>query len=368
MTRKAGNSLKTSHKHPDFTLIDLFAGAGGFTLGFVESGFTPIFAVEKDRSAADTYNANFGNHCAVADIETISEFPQADLVIGGPPCQGFSNLGTNNPDDPRNFLWRHFMRVVEHVTPRIFVLENVPPLLKSDQGAGILTTAKQLGYEVEGRVLNSADYGAPQTRKRAIIIGSRIGSVRFPNQTHEDPFLPEHRKHDLLPWRTVRQAIGDLAPNPTGKDLHWGRNPTPLSILRYQHIPAGGNRFDLPLELMPECWQRKTKGGTDLFGRLWWDRPAVTIRTEFFKPEKGRYLHPHEDRPITHREAARLQGFPDDFKFRGSRIEIAKQIGNAVPIALSRAIAQTVRELLLSSELNSIGIGDELSLLSSCSL
>jgi len=326
--------------------VDLFAGAGGFTLGFVKEGFRPVFAVENDQAAAATYKANFGDHCGIRRIENIEEFPQAEVVIGGPPCQGFSNLGTNDPDDARNALWIQFMRAVEAVNAKVFVMENVPPLLKSDQGRGIIEKGQNLGFKVEGRVLNSANYGSPQIRKRAIIIGSRIGPVILPPQTHEDPELPADKKKNLEPWRTVRDTISDLPSEPTNKDLHWGRNPTELSKKRYRHVPPGGNRFDLPRELTPECWIRKKSGGTDLFGRLWWDRPSVTIRTEFFKPEKGRYLHPEEHRPITHREAARLQGFPDDFAFAGSKIEIARQIGNAVPIDLAQAIAKAVVAML----------------------
>ena len=150
----------------------------------------------------------------------------------------------------------------------------------------------------------------------------------------------------LDPWVTLKEAIGDLPLIPDEKNWHIGRNPSPKSIQRYKHIPEGGNRWDLPRRLMPECWIRKVSGGTDLFGRLWWGQPAFTIRTEFFKPEKGRYLHPQADRPITHREAARLQTFDDHFEFVGSKIEVAKQIGNAVPCLLGQAIARKVKELL----------------------
>ena len=174
-----------------------------------------------------------------------------------------------------------------------------------------------------------------------------------PLKTHAAP----NEKSNLPPWRTVRDVIGDL-PEPVGTeirdkdgplDLHFGRSPTELSKKRYRIVPEGGNRFDLQRlapELTPNCWIKKTSGGTDLFGRLWWDRPSVTIRTEFFKPEKGRYLHPTSHRPITHREAARLMGFPDDFTFLGSKIEIARQIGNAVPPHLGGAVGQCVKELL----------------------
>ena len=137
-------------------------------------------------------------------------------------------------------------------------------------------------------------------------------------------------------------------------DLHFGRSPTAKSRARYRAIPEQGmNRFDLERrapELTPACWIRKRTGGTDLFGRLWWDRPAFTIRTEFYKPEKGRYLHPAQHRPITHREAARFQSFPDSFRFCGSKIEIAKQIGNAVPPLLAARIADCVYALLASEQ------------------
>lgn len=212
----------------------------------------------------------------------------------------------------------------------------------------MICEAQLAGYAVESRVLNAADYGVPQTRKRAIIIGSRIGPVVFPQPTHVDP-----EKRDLLSlhrsnWVTVEDVIKDLPLEPTNESLHFGRHPTAKSLERYYHVPPGGNRWNLPVELMPECWKKKTKGGTDLFGRLQWNVPSVTIRTEFFKPEKGRYLHPEAHRPITHREAARIQCFPDDFVFKGSKIEIAKQIGNAVPVKLAYVIAKAVKQMIVS--------------------
>jgi DNA (cytosine-5)-methyltransferase 1 len=161
---------------------------------------------------------------------------------------------------------------------------------------------------------------------------------------------------------TVRDAIGELPPpegtdprnTPPPLDLQFGRRPTEKSLLRYAAIPEEGmNRFDLlrlAPELTPECWIRKRNGSTDLFGRLWWDKPSVTIRTEFFKPEKGRYLHPQQDRPITHREAARLQSFPDTFRFAGSKTSVARQIGNAVPPILAEAVAKSVLRLLDSQQ------------------
>lgn len=327
-------------------VIELFAGCGGMALGFKQSGFRTVLANEWDRAGCDSLRANISDRVLNCAIQEIERFPEADVVAGGPPCQGFSNLGERVPNDPRNQLWRHYFRCVEQVNPKIFVLENVPPLLKSAEFVEMCRLGASLGYKVEGRVLNAADYGVPQTRKRAIVIGSRIGDPCFPQQTHVDPLKRNLLTQELPRWRTVRDAIGHLPLEPDGDRWHIGRSPTPKSLERYRCIPAGGNRWHLPNHLMPDCWKRKTKGGTDLFGRLWWDRPSVTIRTEFYKPEKGRYLHPVAHRPITHLEAALLQSFPENFQFRGTKIQVGVQIGNAVPPGLGMAIALEVAKRL----------------------
>jgi len=327
-------------------VIELFAGCGGMALGFKMAGFRTVLANEWDRDACDTLRANISDRVLNCAIQEIDSFPEADVVAGGPPCQGFSNLGERVPNDPRNQLWRHYFRCIDIVRPKVFVLENVPPLLKSAEYQEMIRVAHQLGYRVEGRVLNAADYGVPQTRKRAIVIGSRIGEPTFPAQTHVDPAKRNLHTHDLPAWQTVRDAIGHLPLEPTGKNWHIGRNPTPKSVQRYKCVPPGGNRWDLPPHLMPDCWKRKTQGGTDLFGRLWWDRPSVTIRTEFYKPEKGRYLHPTAHRPITHLEASLLQSFPESFVFCGKKIGVGIQIGNAVPPKLGLAIADHIATLI----------------------
>jgi DNA (cytosine-5)-methyltransferase 1 len=348
-----------------YRLIDLFAGAGGMTLGFADrrfgGGFRSVWAMDLDAAAVETYRANFGDHADCADIDAWirddKPIPSADVVIGGPPCQGFSLLNKQRTGDSRRALWQPFMDVVERSGARAFVIENVAELLSSPEADDIRARAYELGFQTVSKVLLAADYGAPQTRRRAVIIGWPIAAEVAPIF----PPLPSHAAPgtgtNLPPWKTVWDAIADL-PSPRGTeirheqapfDLHFGRNPTPKSMARYRAVPPGGNRFDLHRnapDITPDCWVRKTSGGTDLFGRLWWDRPSVTIRTEFFKPEKGRYLHPDEHRPITHREAARLMGFPDDFKFHGTKIEIARQIGNAVPPPLAGAIADCVRDLL----------------------
>jgi len=371
---------KLGQKRTRFRLIDAFAGAGGMTLGFSKSfghSFDAVWANDFNDCCVETYNANFGKHCLQGDvvdllIDPSVKIPKADVVIGGPPCQGFSLLNKNREGDPRKQLWRPFFEIVERSGAKVFVMENVPQLLGSFEHGEIMGTAEAMGFKVCCAVLCAADYGVPQTRRRAIIIGCKRlhpTAVFPPRKTHFDPskngaqtFFLQADANGYLPcakkWYTVRDAIADL-PLPVGTeirgeapplDLHFGRTPTPMSLARYKAIPQEGtNRFDLQKrapELTPGCWIRKTTGGTDLFGRLWWDRPAFTIRTEFFKPEKGRYLHPEQHRPITHREAARLQSFPDDFVFKGSKIEVARQIGNAVPPLLAARVADIVYMLL----------------------
>jgi len=362
--RASDDGSRRSGGKPKYRLIDLFSGAGGFTLGFTRTGrFEPVFSNDFNAWAARTYDTNFGEHCRVGDINSIledpkSRIPAADIVIGGPPCQGFSLLNKNKARDPRRQLWRAYMEVVRRAKPAAWVMENVPELLKSDEFVDIAREAKRLGYTYTAAVLNAADYGVPQRRRRAFIVAVREGDPRLPKPTHRSPALTEDIfARNLPPWRSVGDAICDL-PEPVGTeirrneppplDLHFGRTPTAKSLERYRCIPEGGNRVDLQErrpDILPDCWKDK-KGGTDLFGRLWWDRPAFTIRTEFFKPEKGRYLHPRQHRPITHREAARLMSFPDDFTFLGTKIEVARQIGNAVPPLLAQCIAKTVLQHL----------------------
>lgn len=339
-----------------YKLIDLFAGAGGMSLGFLNEGIEPILALDNDAAAVKTHKLNFSGEAYCGNIEEwleTAKIPQADVVIGGPPCQGFSLLNKNRDGDSRRALWESYLEIADRSGARVFVMENVAELLRSPELDAIRAKAKTFAFETKVAIVNAADYGAPQTRKRTIVVGWRkIAEPDFPPRpTHADP----GKSDNLPPWRTVRQVIGDL-PEPVGTeigleapmDLHFGRKPTERSIVRYKAVPLGGNRFDLQRnapELTPECWIRKTSGGTDLFGRLWWDRPSVTIRTEFFKPEKGRYLHPEQHRAITHREAARLMGFPDTFRFSGTKTQVARQIGNAVPPALSSALGGMVRRM-----------------------
>jgi len=384
LTYNARSSGQHISKSREFTLIDLFSGAGGMTLGFTQAfghNFKPVWANDSNKYCVDTYNLNFGNHGILGDINDILnnrriEIPPADVVIGGPPCQGFSLLNKKRKGDPRNQLWRPYLDIVKKCNAGVFVIENVPQLLGSEEHKEIVKEAENLGFKVVSGKLCAADYGVPQTRTRAVIIGSKVDpSILFPpRKTHYNPgsggfqneidFSLQKEAYFQSPqrWRNVKDAISDLPPPegtnirdvPPPLDLHFGRSPTSLSVKRYKAIPLEGmNRFDLQRiapELTPDCWIRKKTGGTDLFGRLWWNKPAFTIRTEFYKPEKGRYLHLEQHRPITHREAARLQSFPDSFVFTGTKIEIAKQIGNAVPPLLAARIADIVYVLLTQEE------------------
>lgn len=344
-------------------LIDLFCGAGGMSLGFSDlrfcGGFEPVLAVDNDAAAIATHKANFNGEAVCGNIEDwlkTAVIPAADVVIGGPPCQGFSLLNKKREGDARRSLWEPYIDVVVRSGAHIFIMENVAELFRSPELEDIRARAAKEGFRTEASILNTADYGAPQTRRRTIVIGWKPGAwtPTFPPlKSHAEP----NSKGNLPRWRTVRDVIADL-PVPTAVEivgpaplnLHIRRNPTAKSYARYQAVPPGGNRFDLQRnarEITPACWIRKTSGGTDLFGRLWWDRPSVTIRTEFYKPEKGRYLHPDQHRPITHREAARLMGFPDDFRFCGTKVEVARQIGNAVPPPFAGALGRLVADMLV---------------------
>lgn len=322
------------------------------TRGFLDSGrFEPIFAVESDPDAAATYAANFTDeHLEPFPIQRVQEFPTADIVIGGPPCQGFSNLNREGASVESRRRWKDYVRALALSQPHMFVMENVPQILKSSEYAGLRVEVEKRGYRIEHRVLNSADYGVPQRRRRAIIIGTVGESIPWPEPTHGDPRTATAERPG---WVTFRTAVAGLSLIPDGIDWHRDRNPRPETLRRYAAVPPdGGSRFDMERNLdevglghlVPPCWRKHRNGSHDVFGRLWWDRPASTIRTEFFKPEKGRYLHPTQPRAITVREAARLMSIPDDFVLPAgqSMTAIARQVGNAVPPLLARRLAERI--------------------------
>jgi DNA (cytosine-5)-methyltransferase 1 len=350
-------------------LVDLFAGCGGLTRGFLDanndpgttSKFEVVAAVEMDRAAAATYAANYGRdhlfHGKIEDWPT-EAIPDAEIVVGGPPCQGFSNLGKRDPLDGRNQLWREYARTVEKIQPHYFLIENVAAFFRSPQWELLQSATEEDGplsnYELQSYTLNAAEFGVPQLRKRAFVIGRHISRPPLPQPKGEFAGRPEK-------FMTVHQALAGLNVSvdpenihlPDGmfdfdgglpgafktSELHITRHLQRISIERFAEIPEGGNRTDLPSHLQTPGWRVHKSGSMDVMGRLRWDKPSVTIRTEFVKPEKGRYLHPTENRPLTHAEGALLQTFPLDYQWCGSKVAIARQIGNAVPVKLAVQLA-----------------------------
>lgn len=354
----------SSAGHADITSIDVFAGAGGLTTGLHlgDPRIRTVRAVEHDVAAAATFAANHGaDRVFAGGIEEWLEeetVPDVDLVVGGPPCQGFSQLNRAKVGIERNALWEKYAQTIALAKPRWFVMENVSTFLRSPEYAELCRWAEPGGilqdWIIDARVLLAADYGAPQRRRRTVVLGHRrdAPAPRWPAPTHErESFRTVGDAFDNLrrgvvdvdlPRRVT--VFGDQTLPGTFRtdELHLTRNYEPKSKKRFRAIPAGGNRFDLPDHLLSPCWRKHLSGSGDVMGRLEWDKPSVTIRTEFFKPEKGRYLHPTEHRAITHQEAARIQGFPDDYLWVGSKVAIARQIGNAVPVALGAALGRSI--------------------------
>ena len=288
--------------------IDLFAGAGGLSQGFRQASsadveYRSIFAVEKDKPSAAAYSANFGHEVFSRPIEELrrGHLPKTkvDLVIGGPPCQGFSPLGKMSPTKHHysmNKLWHFYFKVVEWKRPKVFVIENVPEFLKSGEFQGVVRTAESLGYEVASGVLHATKFGVPQQRRRGFVICTRTGHPMMPDQPDEEAASA-----------VVSRAIGNLEHEPLVFDLpvngslhgfpkyritqlHIGRRPTPISLERYKCVPPGGNRFDLMRlrrDLTPKCWLNKPTGSTDVFGRLRVGQASAHDQNRVFQTRKG---------------------------------------------------------------------------------
>jgi DNA (cytosine-5)-methyltransferase 1 len=363
---------------PVVPVVDLFAGCGGITCGAVAASKARAVlnisaAVEFDHAAAATYAVNYGDHVYYGKIEDWVrqvkngkiQLQKGGIVVGGPPCQGFSGLGKQDTKDPRNRLWRAYIQAVELIEPDYFLMENVPQFVKSKEYVALKKRFKRSnklgGYVLQEFVVSAADHGAAQKRRRAIIIGRKAGLPAVN--------LPKPRKP-----RTLEDAIGHLpvsaGPKPMiiPKTTYRGKSiqgPILTKLLHFEGpmsakirkmvkaVPPGGSRYDLPADLQYDCWLRGTYNGQDVMGRLSWDKPSVTIRTQFYKPDKGRYIHPDEDRAITYAEAAYIQGFPSNYQWCGTPAQIAKQIGNAVPVPLAKALFGAI----LDSYLPTLGHG-----------
>jgi DNA (cytosine-5)-methyltransferase 1 len=344
--RQTGRDKRT---RPDgnLSVIDLFAGAGGLSLGIqMALPSAHITLVEKDPDCIRTLKLNFPRADIIqADVRDLNfRNLHPTILVAGPPCQGFSKLNRNRLDDPRNDLAREAVRAAGVTRPQVVIVENVPGFLGSPSAEHLVGGLSSLGFVVRSGVVNCADYGVPQIRKRALVIAARRGlPVPWPEATHSG-----RRVNSTQPWRTVGDAFAMLPTIPDGANWHRPYAPRALSDPRYRAVPQGGARRDLPPDLQLRCWQQ-TRGYSDVLGRLVWDRPATTVRTAFFRPEKGRFLHPVADRPITVREAARLQSFPDAFDFPESiSLEsVGRQVGNAVPALVARAIGKSIARLVI---------------------
>lgn len=338
--------------------IDLFSGAGGLALGLQRAGFRVLAALESDRWAAMTYRRNIGDHVIERDARLVQVDEllaaagitpgECDLLAGGPPCQGFSIQRRGADSDPRNILVLEFLRFVEGIRPKFFLMENVSGMM-SKRGRlfvqKFLNRVSQLGYATHLKKLDAVDYGVPQFRKRVILIGELVAEntrrFRFP----ETLLRPSE-------YRTVRNAIGDLPSAPIDGSAHkevanhFGEAKlSAINRERIKHVPPGGGRVNLPEHLQLPCHRNNpSHRHVEVYGRLEWDKPSGTITARFDSFTRGRFAHPEEHRSLTLREGARLQTFPDNFVFVGNREEIAKQIGNAVPPLLAEILAKAIRD------------------------
>lgn len=347
-------------------LIDFFSGAGGTSLGFAAlNAILPAFKMlggcDINAISAGTYSHNFGTpQCnmdinqLVADEGTLDAFlhdigytsGKPTIMIGCAPCQGFSSHRKkhwNEEDDIRNSLIWAFAKIVKHVKPDVIIMENVPEFLSKRYWKYFSAARKayeECGYVVKEAIYNAAAFGVPQERFRSIVIGMKKNFVLPVG------YLQAHQ------YKTVRDAIAQLPPVAAGvtdpnDPMHKSaaHNKSTLEVIR--QVPHdGGNR---PVGVGPKCLD-KTKGFSDVYGRLYWDRPAITITHYARNPASGRYTHPEQDRGLTAREAANLQSFPKGFEFTGKSDDIYRQIGEAVPPMLSAAVAANVLIELLSSE------------------
>lgn len=350
-------------------VIDLFAGVGGLSLGFEKAGFDVVIANEYDSPIATAYQYNHKNtKMIVGDItsidlnETFGKYVgKIDVIIGGPPCQGFSQKGQRKTiNDERNFLFKYYVKVVDLVKPTYFVMENVPNLLTAEKGyfrKELIELFDTIGYKLNMGVLNASDYGVPQNRRRAVIIG------KYRNVA---PELPKALHKTVTIW----DAISDLAFLNSGEGTeeqeykfspesdyekmlrgkcnvlhnHVATRHSAVALKRLAMIPPNAGK-----EVLPEDQLTKSiYSGT--WTRMRKDEVSVTITTRFDTPSSGKFTHPYLNRAITVREAARIQSFPDDFVFIGNKGSQMKQVGNAVPPLLAKAIAQTIMDDIKDGE------------------
>jgi DNA (cytosine-5)-methyltransferase 1 len=379
------------------TTIDLFCGAGGITEGFREAGYGCLYANDWMPEAIQTFSLNHPDTWSEAgEVERVDPAQvrkrlglrrgALDVLVGGPPCQGFSiNAPGRFLSDPRNKLFRDYLRFLEEFEPKAFLFENVPGLLSLGDGKvyrQIINEFEGHGYHVTTKILFAAHYGVPQERWRLILLGSRMSEIAPPKPTHYATGRANFRgggtltfqlnaadKANLLPAVTVSEAIGDLPRlemgegseivgytsepnsdyartmrNPEGVTFnHFGAKLAKQNIDRMKYVKPGGSWRDIPHRLLPKGMQRARKSDhTKRYGRLRKDGLAGTVMTKC-DPHWGAVFLPDQERSLTVREAARFQSFPDTYKFLGPRVSQYEQVGNAVPVLMARAIALQIR-------------------------
>jgi DNA (cytosine-5)-methyltransferase 1 len=340
--------------------IDLFCGCGGASLGLKMAGYKIVGAVDNDPKACETYFKNLSLEPICEDLRRVSgqkiidyydlRRGDIDLVVGCPPCQGFSSLRrTRCPEetDSRKNLVTVFLKRISEIQPRAVIFENVSGIATKEglryYLGRFLRKMEKMGYRTDWQVINAADYGVAQFRKRVFAFCAKTDKrIVIPDKTHSNP------KHcdSGEPWKTVRRKIGNMPPLSPGENCpsilnHRARTHSPEILEIIRNIPKdGGSRRSLPDSLWLPCHNRlkarKSRGAESIYGRMVWDRPAPTITCRCTTPSSGRFLHPEQDRAITPREAARLQAFPDSFVFPDEFSKAERFIGNAVPPELMK--------------------------------
>ena len=368
-------------------IIDLFCGVGGLSFGFVHNdNFEIIAANEILPNMAKAYSLNHPTvKVYVEDIKNFNaqkikndlniKANEIDIIVGGPPCQAYSTVGKRVIDDPRGKLFQEYYRVLKEFNPKLFLFENVRGLISMQKGEllkTIILLFRSLDYKVQYKILNAADFGVPQLRERVIIIGSKLDNdFYYPEITHYNSEEPLNLfKNGLKPYLTIEEAISDLPFIKSGEeqfeytsgpkndfqklmrinaserlmDHNAPKNNAKL-VKIMELLPDGGTPEDLPESLRP------TSGFKNTYCRLWWKRPATTITRNLSTPSSSRCIHPKAPRPLTTREGARIQCFPDSYQFFGSRTDKNLQIGNAVPTFLSNALAKSILDNFIADEL-----------------
>ncbi len=385
--------------------IDLFAGAGGITEGFRHAGAECLFANDFNSHACDTFRLNHpevGMTCgSIQDLDTGKirkslslEKGELDVLVGGPPCQGFSiNAPERFTEDPRNSLFKHYLRFVDEFAPKTFMFENVPGMLSLGGGKifdTIISQMQERGYRTSARILLAAHYGVPQVRWRMIILGSRLGEApRHPEPTHFYTCRPNFKggatiatrlvpldEIRLKPAVTLKHAISDLPALKAGEGQeisNYGKLPvvgayaksmregseklhnhtanrlSSINLERLSHIAPGNAWTSIPHELLPAGMKKaRSSDHTMRYGRLSWDSLAGTMMTKC-DPHWGAVFHPQQDRTFSVRETARIQSFPDSYRFLGPRVAQFEQVGNAVPVLMARAIAVSLMDYIAES-------------------